>query len=410
MSLLDNFLTYVKIDTQSSEEVATNPTTAKQFNLGNLLVEELHKMGIVDAFIDEHCYVYAYIPSNTACHKTIGLIAHMDTALEMPGKNVNPQVIKKYNGNDIILNNEKNIIMKVKDFPSLKGVIGHTIITTDGTTLLGADDKAGVAIIMEVLHLITKNHKLPHPNIIITFTPDEEVGMGTNSFNYNYYKEHHCSMAYTLDGGDVNVINYENFNAASASIEIFGKSIHPGSAKGKMVNSILVAMEFQSMLPQDLLPEKTEKYEGFNHLNDVEGSVEHTSLHYIIRNHNMELFRKQIADFYQITDELNKKYGEGTIKTTITDSYYNMKDLILEHHEILDYAVKALSNNGLNPTFDPIRGGTDGARLSFEGILTPNLGTGGENYHGKYEYVSLNNMEKMVNVVLELLKIISFNE
>lgn len=407
MSLLENFIRYVKIDTQSDDTVETNPTTQKQFNLGNLLVEELHNIGIDNAYIDEHCYVYAFIPSNTSSTKTVGLIAHLDTATEMSGKNVNPQIIDNYNGEDIVLNKEQNIIMYAKDFPKLKNQIGKQIVTTDGTTLLGADDKAGIAIIMEVVKNIVENKNLPHPNIIITFTPDEEVGMGTNSFNYDYYAKYGCDFAYTLDGDEIDTLNFENFNAATAKVKVNGAAIHPGSAKGKMINSIHLAMEFHSLLPVDMVPSKTEKYEGFNHLNDFTGSVEETTLTYIIRNHDMKKFREQIEMFHQINDFLNFKYGDGTFELTVTDSYYNMRELVLQRPEVLEYAIKALTRHKIKPELEPIRGGTDGARLSFSGIITPNLGTGGGNYHGKYEYASITDMNKMVSIVIELLKIIT---
>lgn len=407
MSLLENFIKYVKIDTQSQEGINHNPTTKKQFILGQMLVDDLHSLGIDNAFIDDYCYVYAFIPTNTSCQETIGLIAHLDTALEMTGKNVVPQIINNYDGKDIILNKDLNIIMNTSEFPNLKKLKGDTIITTDGTTLLGADDKAGIAIIMEIVNKLINNKDLPHPNIIITFTPDEEVGMGTNSFNYEYYNKHNCHMAYTFDGDEIESLNFENFNAASATVKVKGKAIHPGSAKGKMVNSIHLAMEFHQMLPVDQVPSKTEKYEGFNHLNNIEGSVEETTLHYIIRNHDMKKFREQIELFNQITQFLNYKYGENYFETTITDSYYNMRELVLQNPKVLEYAIKALQRNKIEPTLEPIRGGTDGARLSFNGIITPNLGTGGGNYHGKYEYVSLDKMQKMVKVGLEILKIMT---
>ncbi len=404
MDILERFINYVKIDTQSDEQVPTNPTTKKQFDLGNLLVEELKNIGISNAFIDDNCYVYGYLPSNVGSTKTIGLIAHMDTATELTGKNVSPKIIEDYEGKDIILNKEKNIIMKVSDFPNLKNKVHHTIVTTDGTTLLGADDKAGIAIIMEVISkLINSNYN--YPNIIITFTPDEEVGMGTNSFNVDYYKEHNCSMAYTIDGGDINTLSFENFNAASATIKVQGKAIHPGSAKGKMINSMHLAMEFHQMLPVDLVPEKTEKYEGFNHLTNFEGSVESSTLHYIIRNHDMNKFREQIETFKTITNYLNNKYGESTFITEIKDSYYNMKEMVLKQPEILEYAIKGLKRNKIEPEIEAIRGGTDGARLSFMGIVTPNLGTGGDNCHGKYEYASITDMKKMVDIIIEIMNV-----
>lgn len=404
MNILERFINYVKIDTQSDETVSTNPTTKKQFDLGNLLVKELKSYGIENAYIDENCYVYAYLPSNINTNKTIGLIAHMDTATEMSGKNVKPQIIDDYDGNDILLNKEKNIIMKVSEFPNLKTKVHHQLVTTDGTTLLGADDKAGIAIIMEVITELLKN-KSPYPNIIITFTPDEEVGMGTNSFNFDYYKKHNCTMAYTIDGGNIDTLSFENFNAASATIKVQGKAIHPGSAKGKMINSMHLAMEFHQMLPIDMVPEKTEKYEGFNHLTDITGSVELTTMHYIIRNHDMDKFRQQIETFKTITNYLNNKYGENTFVTTIVDSYYNMKEMVLKQPEILEYAIKGLKRNKIEPEIEAIRGGTDGARLSFSGIVTPNLGTGGDNCHGKYEYASITDMKKMVKIIIEIMKV-----
>lgn len=404
MNILNRFINYVKIDTQSDDNVSTNPTTKKQFDLGNLLVNELHSIGIANAYIDEHCYVYAFLPSNINSKKTIGLIAHMDTATEMPGKDVKPQIIDDYDGSDIVLNKDQNIIMKVSDFPNLKNKIHHQLVTTDGTTLLGADDKAGIAIIMEVIQELLQQN-FPYPNIIITFTPDEEVGMGTNSFNFDYYKNHNCSMAYTIDGGNIDTLSFENFNAASATIKVQGKAIHPGSAKGKMVNSMHLAMEFHQMLPVDMVPEKTEKYEGFNHLTDFSGSVELSTLHYIIRNHDMTKFRQQIETFKTITNYLNNKYGKGTFSTTIVDSYYNMKEMVLKQPEILEYAIKGLKRNKIEPEIEAIRGGTDGARLSFSGIVTPNLGTGGDNCHGKYEYASINDMKKMVEIIIEIMKV-----
>ncbi len=407
MSLLENFIKYVKIDTQSSDEGITNPTTQKQFNLGNMLVDELKSLGIENAFIDDHCYVYGFIPSNTDSNESIGLIAHLDTATEMTGDNVKPNIIEKYDGKDIILNKELNIVMSPKDFPSLNNQVGKTIITTDGTTLLGADDKAGIAIIMEVVKIINEDPSLPHPNILITFTPDEEVGKGTDSFNYDFYEKHNCKMAYTLDGDEINTLNFENFNAASAKVIVHGKAIHPGSAKNKMVNSIHLAIEFHSMLPVDMVPSKTEKYEGFNHLNDFEGSVELTTMHYIIRNHDMKKFREQIEMFHQITNFLNFKYGDDIFELVVNDSYYNMRELVLQSPKVLEYAIKALTRKGLTPELEPIRGGTDGARLSFSGIITPNLGTGGGNYHGKYEYASITDMNKMIEIVIEILKIIT---
>lgn len=405
MSIEQKFLRYIQMDTQSEEGKETTPSTEKQFLLGKQLVKELHALGVTNAYLDEYCYVYGYIPGNQENTKTIGLIAHLDTATELTGANVHPQVIRDYDGSEIVLNEDLGITLSPNEFSSLSKKIGHTLITTDGTTLLGGDDKAGIAIIMEVVEQLYQTPSLSRPNIIVTFTPDEEVGMGTFHFNYTYYQEHNCHMAYTIDGGPIDVINFENFNAASATIEIRGKSIHPGSAKNKMVNSLHLAMEFHQMLPADMVPSKTENYEGFNHLNHMEGSVDHTIMHYIIRNHDMPKFREQIQLFESITQFLNQKYGTDTYTTIIKDTYYNMRELVLKNPEILEYAIKGIQKEGFSPTLEPIRGGTDGAHLSFHGVITPNLGTGGENCHGRYEYVSINDMEKMVRIILRIFQI-----
>ncbi len=404
MNIKERFLKYVSYDTQSSSTSGTHPSTSKQFELGKLLVDELHAMGISNAYIDEYCYVYAFIPSNCNSNKTVGLIAHLDTAEDASGKDIKPRTIDFYTGQPIIVNEELNIILDPKEFPRLNKQIGHELIVTDGTTLLGADDKAGVAIIMEA---VSSLDMIEHPNIIVTFTPDEEIGEGTDKFNFEYYKKHNCNFAYTLDGDDPNIINFENFNAASAVVTIHGKSIHPGSAKNKMINSIQVAMEFASMLPKYMTPENTEKYEGFNHLTGITGSVEEAKMLYIIRNHDLNIFASQKETFIDICSYLNKKYGEGTVEVKIKDSYFNMKEKVTAHPSVLEYVNEALIMSGLNPDTEPIRGGTDGARLSFSGIVTPNLGTGGGNFHGPYEYVDVDEMKTMVRVIHNLLQIIS---
>lgn len=404
MNIKERFLKYVSYDTQSCSTSGTHPSTSKQFELGKLLVEELHAMGISNAYIDEYSYVYAFIPSNCNSNKTVGLIAHLDTAEDASGKDIKPRTIDFYTGQPIVVNEELNIILDPKEFPRLNKQIGHELIVTDGTTLLGADDKAGVAIIMEA---ISSLDMIDHPNIIVTFTPDEEIGEGTDKFNFEYYKEHNCTFAYTLDGDDPNIVNFENFNAASAAVVIHGKSIHPGSAKNKMINSIQVAMEFASMLPKYMTPENTEKYEGFNHLTGITGSVEESKMLYIIRNHDLNIFEGQKETFKDICNYLNKKYGEGTVELHIKDSYFNMKEKVTAHPYVLEYINEALVMSGLNPDTEPIRGGTDGARLSFSGIVTPNLGTGGGNFHGPYEYVDVDEMKTMVRVVHNLLQIIS---
>lgn len=400
-ALKNRFLKYISFDTQSDESSKTIPSTSKQKELGKFLKNELNNLGLTNAFIDEFGYVYAYLESNCHSDKTIGLISHMDTSDEASGANVKPVIIENYKGQIINVNKELGVILNPSELPYLLKQLGHELITTDGTTLLGADDKAGIAIIMTAIDELI-NGKIDYPNIIITFTPDEEIGRGTDKFNYDFYKEHNCSIAYTIDGGEPNYINYENFNAASAIITINGKSIHPGSAKGKMINSQLIAMEFNSLLPSNMLPSLTDGYEGFNHLTSIEGTVSKTTMSYIIRNHDMNKFNQQKELFLFATDFLNKKYGANTINTQINDSYYNMKDLVLTNKDILTKVEDALKENGLEPVYDPIRGGTDGARLTYSGILTPNLGTGGQNYHGPFEYLDVDEASTMVNVVKSL--------
>ncbi len=399
--IISRFLKYVSYDTQSVDESTTVPSSLKQRKLGELLAQELIELGVNNAYLDEYGYVYGYIPSNTNSNLTIGLIAHQDTAPDASGANINPNIIANYQGEIINLGN--GLELNPKDYPSLKRQLGHTLITTDGTSLLGADDKAGITIIMEVVKNILNNN-LPHPNLIITFTPDEEVGRGTDYFNFEYYKQYNCSLAYTVDGGEPFEINFENFNAASAHVEVIGTSIHPGSAKDKMVNSQIIGMEFHDMLPKNQVPELTENYQGFNHLIAINGSCNLTTLDYIIRNHDKVEFNKQKQLFSDIAEFLNKKYP-NRIKLTLRDSYYNMRELILEHHEVLEYPIKAMKRLKVEPTFVPIRGGTDGARLTFNGIYTPNLGTGGYNFHGALEYADVDEMHLMIKVITEMLKV-----
>lgn len=398
MNLLNRFLKYISFDTQSSEESDTFPSTLKQHDLADYLVNELRSMGVTNAFKDEFSYVYATISGKV--DKKIGLVAHLDTALEITGADIKPQIIEKYDGSDIKLSDKVHI--KVQDYPFLEKCVNHKLVTTDGTTLLGADDKAGVAIIMTVIEKILKL-KGNHPTILIAFTPDEEVGNGTLHFNYDYFK---VDFAYTVDGGPINYINYENFNAASCEVKVTGKSIHPGSAKNKMVNSLMVAMEFDRLLPAFARPEFTEGYEGFNHLNDLNGSVNKTSMSYIIRNHDIELFEKQKLDFITAQNTINQKYGYNVISLNIQDSYKNMKELILPHKEILEYPTEALKYFGYTPVMEPIRGGTDGARLSYEGVLCPNLGTGSYNHHGPMEIADITDMNKMVDILIYMLSLI----
>lgn len=401
--LKQRFLKYISFDTQSNDESNTIPSTEKQKDLGEYLNLEMKQIGVLESHMDEFGYVYGFIPSNCNSKQTIGLIAHIDTSDEASGKDVNPQIVNNYDGSKIVLNEKLNLTLDPKEFSYLKNQIGHQLITTDGTTLLGADDKAGIAIIMTVVEELL-NSDLNYPNIIITFTPDEEIGRGTDAFNYKYYQEKGCSIAYTLDGGEPNVINFENFNAASCVVSINGKSIHPGSAKDKMVNANLVAVEFNDLLPKQMIPSLTEKYEGFNHLVEISGSVSAAKLFYIIRNHDLELFNEQKEMFKKAANELNIKYGYNVCDVELKDSYFNMKEIVSKHPEVLKLAEEALKENNYVPHYEPIRGGTDGARLTFEGIITPNLGTGGQNYHGPFEYLDVDEASSMVDVVKTLLK------
>jgi len=398
---ITRFLNYVTFDTQSDPNSTTCPSTKRQLALGTYLVDELHKIGITNAYLDEFGYVYGFLEANKPTATTIGFIAHMDTSFDCSGNNIHPQIIENYDGKDILLNKDKQMMLSPNEFDSLKKKMGHTLITTDGSTLLGADDKAGICIIICAIEKII-TEKLDHPNIILTFTPDEEIGEGTSHFNYKYYQERNCHLAYTLDGGDIKYLSFENFNAASCKLTIHGKSIHPGSAKGKMVNSMLIASEIIQLFPKAEVPELTENKEGFFHLSNINGNVEETTLSYIIRNHDFNLFTKQKELVEKMVTFINDKYGKETVSLEMNDSYYNMREIILKEPVILEYAIKAMKRNGIEPEFEAIRGGTDGARLSFEGILTPNLGTGGENFHGPFEYLDVTDMKKMIQVVITL--------
>lgn len=401
MKVQERFLKYVTFDTQSDENSQTTPSSLKQLKLAKYLVDELKNIGVTNAYVDEFGIVYGSLLANCEanCPK-IGFIAHMDTSPDMSGENVKPRIIENYDGSDIILNEKLNIHMGPNDFESLNRNIGENLIVTDGTTLLGADDKAGIAEIMTMLETIIQKN-LPHGDIKIAFTPDEEVGRGTDHFNVKAFD---ADFAYTVDGGEVEFIDYENFNAASAVLDIQGLSIHPGSAKGKMINALLVGMVFHSMLPVEQNPAYTEGYEGFNHLTDMHGECEHAHMSYIIRNHDETLFEQQKEDFKRIADYLNKKYPENTITLQITDSYANMRQIIEQNMNIIELVKKSMEEIGLQPASAAIRGGTDGARLTYEGLPCPNLGTGGYNYHGKYEYVSINEMEKSVALLLKIVE------
>lgn len=402
MEIKERFLNYVSFDTQSVENSQTVPSTSKQLKLGKYLVEELQSLGIENALLNEYGVVYGTIPSNNN-HQgdVIGFIAHMDTSPDASGKDIHPQIIKNYQGQKITLNEDKKLYLDPEQYPQLLHLIHHDLITTDGTTLLGADDKAGIAIIMQMVEYLHTHPEFKHNDIQIAFTPDEEIGCGSNHFDVKYFN---ADYAYTIDGGDIHIVEYENFNAFSAKVNIHGRSIHPGSAKNKMINSTRVAYEFDSLLPVHMRPESTEGYEGFNHLHAIQGTCEETTMDYIIRNHDLQQAKKQCQEFIDIAEFLNKKYGYQIIEVMITESYLNMKEALKNHMFIVEQALAAIKENGLDAYCSPIRGGTDGARLTFMGLPCPNLGTGGFNYHGPYEYCSLTMMEKQVEILLHILK------
>lgn len=398
MTATERFLKYIMTDTTSDEASETCPSSPNQLVLGRQLVEEMLAMGVADARIDADGYVYGSVPANCEGMPAIGLIAHMDTSDAVPGGPIHPRTVR-YEGGDIVLNAEKNIVLRAADFPALAREIGNDLIVTDGTTLLGADDKAGVAEIMTAAQQLLATGGR-HATLKIGFTPDEEIGRGADLFDVKGFG---ADFAYTADGGPVGEIEYENFNAAGAKVVVHGLNIHPGSAKGKMVNSQLIAMEFQGMLPVGQRPELTEGYEGFFHLLGMKGEVERSELHYIIRDHDMEKFEKKKAVMAAAADFINRKYGEGTLELTLKDSYYNMKKCIEPCMYVVERAKKAMAAAGMHPVEVPIRGGTDGARLSYEGLPCPNLCTGGENYHGRFEFIPTEDMEKCVRMLVEIL-------
>ncbi|WP_313757600.1 peptidase T [Tissierella sp.] len=401
--LINRFLQYVKYETTSDESSASIPSTSNQFEFAKILGKELEEIGLANVSVDENGYIIATLPSNIDKNvPTIGFIAHMDTTEDMSGKNVNPKIISNYDGKNIVLNDEKNIIMSVKDFPDLKNYVGKDLITTDGTTLLGADDKAGIAEIITAVEYLIENPHIPHGTIKIGFTPDEEIGRGADCFDV---KKFDADFAYTVDGGPVGELEYENFNAATANIFIQGRNVHPGTAKNKMLNSILIATELNSMLPINERPEYTEGYEGFYHIKDFNGSVEKTEISYIIRDHSMEKFQIKKETLTKVIEFLNYKYGD-IITLEIIDSYYNMKEKIEPVMYIVDIAKKAMEELNIEPLIKPIRGGTDGSRLSYMGLPCPNLFTGGHNFHGKFEYIPTFSMERSVDTILKIIELV----
>ncbi|WP_035766109.1 peptidase T [Butyrivibrio sp. NC2002] len=403
--LVDRFISYTKIDTQSDENTNTSPSTAKQHDLAKLLEAELKEMGAKNVIYDkEHCYVYATIPATTDNNKApiIGFISHMDTSDAVSGKDVKARIIEKYDGNDIDLSGDGKYVLSPKDFPVLKEKVNKNLIVTDGSTLLGADDKAGIAEIMTMAKALLENKDIPHGEIKIAFTPDEEIGEGTKHFDIKTFG---AKYAYTVDGGALGELEYENFNAAEVELIINGRSVHPGDAKGKMINASLIAYEFQSMLPVFDNPMYTEKREGFYHLIMMKGTCEKAVCYYIIRDHDMDKFTKKKELVKSIVDFLNNKYGEGTVELKIEDSYYNMIEKIRPHMHLVDNAKKAMRSLDIEPIDQPIRGGTDGAMLSYKGLPCPNLCTGGYNYHGRYEFAVIEEMKSTVDVLLEICNI-----
>ena len=399
--ILDRFLRYVAIDTQSNEESESQPSTAKQLNLLKLLCKELNDMG-VEATLDEFGYVMGRIPSNLD-HEApaIGFIAHVDTAPDASGENVKPQIIKNYDGSDIPLNGVPGLALKTSEFPELLAHKGETLITTDGTTLLGADDKAGVAEIMNAVQYIVEHPEFKHGPVRIGFTPDEEIGRGVVKFDVAKFD---AQYGYTMDGGEVGELEFENFNAASAKLHIQGCNVHPGYAKGKMRNALHIAQELGDLLPKEQRPECTEGYEGFFHLISLKGAVEEADKAYIIRDHDRARFEEKKALMQKAADIINSRYGEGTVSAVIKDQYYNMREQVEPHYRIIEIAQKAIKDAGVEPKVQPIRGGTDGANLSFRGLPCPNIFAGGLNFHGKFEWIPLESMEKASRVILNILK------
>lgn len=402
MELKERFLKYVAIDTQSSEESETFPSTGKQWTLLNLLVEEMKALGLTEVSIDKYGYAMGTIPASEGCGNApvIGFLAHVDTSPDMSGENVRPRIIDNYDGSDIVLNNA--LTMRVADFPELKNFVGHTLIHTDGTTLLGADDKAGVAEIMTAAEYLLAHPEIRHGKIRIGFTPDEEIGRGVDFFDVKAFG---ADFAYTMDGGYEGELEYENFNAASAKISIQGRNVHPGYAKNKMINAIEVACELNSLIPATERPQYTEGYEGFYHCVGLNGTVEQATISYIIRDHDADKFEQKKVWMWSIVDLLKKKYGEQVLTLTLKDQYYNMRKMVEPHPQVIELAKKAMTEAGVAPIVRPIRGGTDGARLSFMGLPCPNIFAGGMNFHGKFEYCSLDSMQRAMQVIVNLARL-----
>ena len=401
--IIDRFISYVKIDSQSNANSVATPSTEKQWNIANKLVQDLNDIGLSEVPIDENAYIYATLPSNIKkkC-PTIGFISHFDTSPDFSGTNIKPQIVKNYNGGDIVLNKTKNIILSSEYFSEIKQYIGQTIITTDGNTLLGSDDKAGVCEIISAMEFLINNPDIKHGDIKIGFTPDEEIGRGAHKFDVAKFG---ADWAYTMDGSQIGELEYENFNAASAIIKIKGRIVHPGYAKGKLVNSMYYASKFISMVPLDETPEKTEGYEGFYHLTSIKGLVEQTELQYIVRDHDLNKFKNRKAFLINLIKKLNKEFDQNIFEIKITDQYFNMKEKVEPHMHIVDIAEKAMKALNIKPLIKPIRGGTDGSQLSYMGLPCPNIFAGGHNFHGKYEYLPVNSMMSAIKVICKVCEI-----
>ena len=401
-TLKDRFLRYVKFETRSDEKSETIPSTPTQLEFAKILARELEEIGMENVYVNDACFVNATLPGNIDKDvPVIGFIAHMDTA-DFNANNVNPQIVENYDGKDIILNEAKDIVLSVEEFPNLKNYVGRTMITTDGTTLLGADDKAGIVEIVEAMKYLIEHPEIKHGTVKVAFGPDEEIGRGADNFNV---EEFGADFAYTMDGGPVGELEYESFNAAGAVFKIKGKSVHPGTAKGKLINASLIAAEVVNSFPADEVPEKTEGYEGFYFLDKINANCEEAELSYILRDHDREKFEAKKKFAANVAKKINEKYGKELVSVEIKDQYYNMGEIIKDHMNVVEIAKKAMENLGIKPVIEPIRGGTDGSKISFMGLPTPNIFAGGENFHGKYEFVALESMILATDVIVEIVKL-----
>lgn len=401
-TLKDRFLRYVKFETRSDEKSETIPSTPTQLEFAKILAKELEEIGMENVYVNDACFVNATLPGNIDEDvPVIGFIAHMDTA-DFNATNVNPKIVENYNGKDIVLNEAKDIVLSVEEFPNLKNYVGKTLITTDGTTLLGADDKAGIVEIVEAMKYLIEHPEIKHGTVKVAFGPDEEIGRGADNFNV---EEFGADFAYTMDGGPVGELEYESFNAAGAVFKIKGKSVHPGTAKGKLINASLIAAEIVNSFPADEVPEKTEGYEGFYFLDKINSNCEEAELSYILRDHDREKFEAKKKFAANVAKKINEKYGKELVSVEIKDQYYNMGEIIKDHMNVVEIAKKAMENLGIKPVIEPIRGGTDGSKISFMGLPTPNIFAGGENFHGKYEFVALESMILATDVIVEIVKL-----